>query len=351
MTILFVLIYFGNPFDLVTEVSYERVPDSAATFLQNPVDADYDEQSRLYILDLDARVIFRWHADGRFDRVIGRPGSGPGEFNFNSQNGPQAFLAVDEYRIYVCDGGQWKIHHFDLQGNYVEGTLLKQPRGHMRGFWVWPGKNWILQYHHYMKRHETFEVVQVSFDGHAKTLVELDAEGLGRPEAPSNSSGIVIEAYFPELSVTVDEGNGILAYGSTGAASVTLLNHLGQQQEIDIPLPRVDVQVHHTKEFEQQSWLKHKGKFQILYPEKMPYYDHLLWVNDEGYLLFRQSPVLNKIEGYAVDSQGEVKGRFAKVYGENGGLFGSRGRLISIDLDRGGEFAIRQIRVPVLSDH
>ncbi len=77
--------------------------------------ASLGEDGRLYVLDgqLGRLVIFSEELE--FVRYVGRPGSGPGEFQY-----PQSFAFLGDDRLAVCDWGAGSVVFFDSAFQYVD---------------------------------------------------------------------------------------------------------------------------------------------------------------------------------------------------------------------------------------
>ena len=80
-----------------------------------------DHEGRVYVSDLARRQVQQFAADGRFERIIGRPGSGPGEFN-----APAALAVIRHDSILVVtDGVLRRLLYFHLpDGKYLGAVDL-----------------------------------------------------------------------------------------------------------------------------------------------------------------------------------------------------------------------------------
>jgi DNA-binding beta-propeller fold protein YncE len=157
----------------VPEKRFFRITDTATGMLKKPLGIDVDAKGNLYVADATARVIHVFDRDGKhlrqigdgkdFDRLssvtvnpegtkvyavdiggvksenhrvrvfdavnghhlidIGKRGSGPGEFNL-----PRDLAIGRDGRLYVVDGGNFRIEVFDRDGKYLAafGKVGKQ---------------------------------------------------------------------------------------------------------------------------------------------------------------------------------------------------------------------------------
>jgi DNA-binding beta-propeller fold protein YncE len=164
---------FVRVFDVPAGKQYRVGDDDGAGQLIKPIGLDVDAAGQLYVADISARAVLIYGADGGYlrriggekwfsrptsvtvdakgERVyavdlggvssdehrvrvfdarsgahlqdIGRRGSGPGEFNL-----PRDIAIGAEGRLYVVDGGNFRVVVFDRDGNYLKsfGSVGKQ---------------------------------------------------------------------------------------------------------------------------------------------------------------------------------------------------------------------------------
>ena len=86
-----------------------------------------DDLGRLWIGDSQAREIRVFDAEGRFVRVVGRPGEGPGEFER-----VEAVRRGPDGHIWVSDSDLRRFEVFDTAGTRVGGHRMP---GRFGGFW------------------------------------------------------------------------------------------------------------------------------------------------------------------------------------------------------------------------
>lgn len=87
-----------------------RVPDE----LQRPVAMYYDPHTdELYVVDVTGHDVKVLGAGGELLRVIGRRGSGPGEFNFPSA------ITADENHLWIADSGNHRVQQITRSGEAV----------------------------------------------------------------------------------------------------------------------------------------------------------------------------------------------------------------------------------------
>jgi hypothetical protein len=84
----------------------------------------FDARDNLYILDRQASRIVVYDAAGRYLRIIGRSGGGPGEFTM-----PLAMAITTDQRLVVADAGRQTFSIFDLDGTYRTSVPFPTERG------------------------------------------------------------------------------------------------------------------------------------------------------------------------------------------------------------------------------
>lgn len=97
-----------------------RLTDREAGRLFNPISLAGGADGRVYILDAGNARIVVVDQEGNYITQFGRPGSGPGEFDFGSGNRIEggrdyrgSILVGDDGRIYVADPGNQRIQVFE----------------------------------------------------------------------------------------------------------------------------------------------------------------------------------------------------------------------------------------------
>jgi hypothetical protein len=94
----------------------ERLSTSAGFDLLQPVAALTGRDGSVYVLDRGAKALYRIHRDHHVD-TLGRPGSGPGEFQ-----DPSDVLWLDSITLGVVDAGNGRIQRLTAEGSPA-GTI------------------------------------------------------------------------------------------------------------------------------------------------------------------------------------------------------------------------------------
>lgn len=338
---------FGGRLELSPVKDLDPIPDDSEYFLQIPASLAIDSKGNYYVADLVARVVFSWDAEGRFRRVIGKPGKGPGEFSFFSTGGPQAYLGLVDDRLYVYDGGKRAILAFDSDGNFIESKVLNLQAGRTQSFHVTPNNQFVVHHSSFMREKPVIEVALYNAGGKlVKLLKSIEDDTFERKGGSGNVRGVVIKGYSPRLVTNLNAKGGEILLGFTGDPSFEIYDLSGNlKSKVRLGLPRQDVSKEDTAEFDELPWIKNSSFFSAKYPDKLPFYDRVLPIRGRGFLVFSESPFYHRIRGILVDSSGKTMGRVEMKCGENGTLLGADDRVVAIRTDEDGDFILQEMTI------
>jgi hypothetical protein len=106
----------------VTLWSFSYFGDTEGEYFHRPSDIAVDAaRSLLYVVDLGNHRVVVFDLDGRFVRIIGKEGQGPGEFSR-----PSGAFVSPESRLFVADYGNNRIQIFDGEGKFQENINTKE---------------------------------------------------------------------------------------------------------------------------------------------------------------------------------------------------------------------------------
>ena len=325
----------------------EATPEDADHFLQAPASLTLDKEGNYYIADWTARVVFSWDAEGKFRKIYGQPGEGPGEFVFNSIGGPQGYVGAVGDQLYVFDGGKRGVEIFNGDGKYQDSLKLKIQAGRTNSFFITPSGRFVIYHASFMKETPTVEVALLDEEGGLmKTLESFEDTSFERKGENGRVSGIVIKAYDPRLTIGYNAGNDQVLVGNTGKSFFNVYSAEGELvRKVEVKLIREEVQKEDISEFEEQPWIKNNRFFSASFPDLMPFYEAILANGDDQYLVYKESPQFHRIRGILVDQSGKTLGRLQYTIGENGTLLGSHGRLLAVETDEDGEYLLREVKL------
>lgn len=75
----------------------------------------------LYVIDIGANQILKLDTSGNTIAIIGKSGSGNGEFNYPTS------IVINSSIIYVLDSNNFRVQIFDLDGNFLNAFVLSPP--------------------------------------------------------------------------------------------------------------------------------------------------------------------------------------------------------------------------------
>lgn len=323
----------------------EEPPEDAEHFLQAPASFDMDSDGSYYLVDWTARVLFKWDKDGKFDRIIGAPGGGPGEFGFMGAGGPQGYLGIVDDVLYIYDGGRRAVQVFDKNGTFQKSDGLQVQLGRTNAFYMAAGDSWIIDHSSFMKEIPALTVSLVDAKTQKESvIVERQDTSFERKSEGGRVNQVVIKGYSERLVTAFNKASNQLIVGYNGEASFTVYDQAGKVlKKVPVKRPRRDVEKEDKDEFNEQGWIKNNTFFSTAFPEQMPYYNSILPYGKNQYLVFEISPYYRRVAGMLINDKGDILGKFRFKCGENGGLLGAKGKVMRIRTDEEGYFSLEEL--------
>ncbi len=328
--------------------SYGEVTGKTDVFLQGPGDLTLDDQGRLHVLDLRARNVLVWDKQGKYIGSYGKPGQGPGELQINgTAGGPQGYISAIGDTLYIYDGGARRLSLFNNDMSFREAIPFNIEGGRVEVFRPL-GKDAFLVFNSSYFSDVPFR--RVAIFNRAKTSeqqVLKVPDTTWRYSGSGNDRKVELQAYAPSLQIAVNEATGKVALGDGGKTAFDLYDFKGKKlKSVEVKLVRKEVTKEAKEEFSAQNWIKQSnGFFTAAFPERRAFYDRLLAVGKDRYLLFLVSPVKGNVDGYLVNEAGETLGRFTYACGEGGALYTSRGRLFTCRTNEDGDFTVEELLI------
>ena len=345
----FLLLSFlsGQVYELVPSHPLSPLPEKTTQFLQSPAALEVDTNNHVYVVDWVARVVFHWDEKGQFVNVIGTPGQGPGEFGFSNQGGPQGYIRTLGEYIYVYDGAKNSVLKFDRQGQFQSSQVLELKTGRTNDFYVLNNGAYVVANQNFMKQIPTRALTLYGKDGTlVKDLIEIADTTFARENDGTRVTGITIKAYSGTMASSYNAEKGELIAAFTGEPAFTILNEMDEQKiKYNVGLVQQDVTNEDKDEYNELPFIKNNPFFKTTFPEKKSFFDGILPVSNEGFLVFSITPHSRKATGLFVDRKGKTLGKFTFDCGEGGSLQGSRGRIFGIYLDSEDEFSISELKL------
>lgn len=119
----------GPDFELVEDLRIGRLSGSGPDVFGEILDLAVDAEGRIYVLDIAAKQVRAFDAEGSHLWTVGREGEGPGELSY-----PIGLMVGSEGRVWVVDAGNSRYSVFG------DGELIEERARHvMAGIVPWNG--------------------------------------------------------------------------------------------------------------------------------------------------------------------------------------------------------------------
>ncbi len=344
MSLLWVGTTTGAPVTFAQKTLLEPLPEESDHFLERPVAFDIDDQGSYFAVDADAKVVYCWDQNGAFLRVIGKPGQGPGEFVFSGRGQGVGYISVLGEKLYVYDGAKREVLVFDRAGAYQSSVRIGLSRGRASNFSATADGRFLL--HRRVRKDEgLFSEIQLfNASGEPRKMLKSAPDTSFRPRGGRGGGrSFAIKAFNPTLVSDFNAATGQLLIGNGGEPFFEVLDLEGNRRVIETGLKREEVSAEDKQEFQTRFQNVGRGRLEISYPDKKPYFDKLLSLGENGYLAYIQSPFHGRLSGVLLDAKGNQRGRFRMVCGQDGGLFAARGRLLRVMVNDDGDFELAEL--------
>lgn len=328
--------------------TYGEVTGNSEVFLQGPGDLTLDDQGRLHVLDIRARNVLVWDKQGKYVGAYCKPGQGPGELQINGgAGGPQGYITAIGDTIYIYDGGARRLSLFKNDLSFREAIPFNIEGGRVEVFRPL-GKDAFLVFNSSYFSDVPFRRVAIfNRDKTSEKQVAKMPDMTWRYSGSGSDRKVELQAFVPSLQISVNQATGKIAMGDGAKSTFDVYDLQGKKlKSVEVKLPRKEVTKEAKDEFIAQNWIKQSnGFFTAAFPERRAFYDRILAVGKDRYLLYLVSPVYAKVDGYLVNEAGQTLGRFTYACGEGGGLYASRGRLFACRTNEDGEFTVEELLV------
>ena len=322
---------------------YQPIPEKNELFLQRPASLALDPTDNLYVLDIEARMVFIWDRNGQFTGVLGQGGEGPGEFSFSDWNYYQAHISCSNDAIYIFDGARKRVHIFNSDRRYLKSVSLPLLKGRARYFGMTRDGHALLVGQEYLNR--TYPSIKaVLYDSDWAPVKEL-AGNADKSFETAEDGRITIHVFEPRLVTYCDPTSDEIILGYGDQNWFDLLDAKGNRKKrVFFQIPRRRVEKEDIEEYKRSSFLKQQSHYLLSFREWWPYYTKVLPYGKRGFLIVNISSVDKNISGILIDREGNTLDRIQLTCGENGGLFGSRGKIFTVKTDKSDDFVVEAWR-------
>jgi hypothetical protein len=108
-------------------------------FFEGIVDIGFDGEGNIYLCDIRACNIKKFSPEGKFLKIIGQKGQGPGEFSMPWR------MAMTSDRLFVYDGGNRRLCALTTDGEQVKCIGIQNTEGRPRNMRAHPGGDVIIE--------------------------------------------------------------------------------------------------------------------------------------------------------------------------------------------------------------
>jgi hypothetical protein len=132
-------IYATGTIAFVAETTIDESTLPENEFFEGIVDIGSDEAGNIYLCDIRACNIKKFSSEGKFLKIIGRKGQGPGEFNMPGR------MAVTGNRLFIYDMGNRRLCALTTDGEYIKNIGIQNTEGRPRNMQAYPGGDVIIE--------------------------------------------------------------------------------------------------------------------------------------------------------------------------------------------------------------
>ena len=329
---------------LVSVTQFSPPSSEVGMFMQQPGDIKCDDQGRLYVVDLESMVVFVWNADGSFLTHFGKKGKGPGEFWFLAQyGGAHGFISPIGDQLYIFDAGARFMNLFGGDFRFKERKPFSLETGRVESLrMLGPDKVAINNTSFFAETPNRSVVLYSMGRKRQSELIKVDDKSWYYTD---NRQKGVLNAYCATLTMAYNEATGEIIVGHSKSPSFQVFDANGQKTDrVQFNIKRLPVDDADITEFKEEPSFKGQNFFTAKFPDFKAYYDRILPLGKDRFLVFNESPLYRNLVGYVIGRDGSVEGEFKYRCGQGGRLYGSHGRLFAASTNNSdGDFQILEL--------
>lgn len=328
---------FDGKLNFEPKLLLEPIPEETDLFLQNTSDLAMDEDGTIYVIDTRSVTVFVWHPDGKFKGNFGKQGQGPGEFSFRNAGGGK--VSITKKHIYIFDGGTKNVSVFDKNMEFVRSFPLSVANGMVSVFNMTEDERMVVANSSWFSDVPYRMLAVYNPKGELLQEVQKIEDHTWKYGSEGGQRRVILIPYATTMIARYDDRNGNIIVGDNATNQFDIVGLDGKKvRTLPLNMVRRDLIKEDQDEWNEQPWFQSQTFFKVEFPDRKPYYNRITPVGKDNYLVYVQSVYYNQCEGIYVSGKGETLGRFSMNLGENGGLFGSRGKLVAFTTDDEGEF-------------
>ncbi len=321
------------------KVKLEPPPQSEGLFVQSPLAVDWDHLGRAYVLDAGAQTVWVWTARGRYHTRLGKAGQGPGEFSFSKGlKAHRPAIRVQGQEVWVYDDGPHQMNVFDLSGAYLRSLSPTLSGGHPQTIVPHESGKFLVLGQTSDVRPPDYFVGLIQGDGSLESLLQLKM-----PPGPNRTDHFLM-GYEHQAVLFHDPERGMVLAGTGQFPHFEVWTKDHGLQKVAFSTVQRELIEADKAEFREYEAASYDHGHPLVFPDRIPYYNLLMTLGDEDFLVASISPYYRKVSGLWLAKSGRVKRNMSWTLGEGGALLGSRGSLLMVTTDDAGEFQLSAMR-------
>ena len=322
------------------------VPDEDELTIQSIVSVTrHEKDGRTYLLDRGNNHVLVWDAQGRFLKVFGEKGQGPGQFAF-TRRGAGA-LEILEDQLVVLDGGLKKLHFFSLEGVYLRTKRFPTTPGSLRHLLV-TGSNYavINQYEIYQGKPRLFaRIHKPDLSRHFEFEPIPHKSWIPKERRTNGRRNYIHNAFEPRVVLAVDGSDEIIF--SHGGNNYFDVYDIDGKRLRRVSFALAPKKVRKETALAYRAEQRRNGNASVVnIPEYYPVFTGVDPLGELGYLI-SISDGDETASGILIDRKGKTRASFSRELGD-GWMLGVRGHLfcITVDEDDNVQMAYLDIILP-----
>jgi hypothetical protein len=344
MTAIWLLLLMVGPIEFETVRTMAPLPEEDDLFLANVLYIEEGEDGRIYASDFPSAKIHYWQADGTYLGHFGQKGEGPGEFVFGAALGPpMGYIYALDQKLFIYDGSSRTINIFTKDHEFIKRVQFDKLGGKINNVHVLGSDRFMLYDSYFCNDKACRRILQYNDKGN---LIDTWATSDDNTWKMNDSNGKVkLFIWEPTFATDFSRERGELVIAHTKDPILDVYNVEGKKlRSVTLEIPKKIVTAEDKAEFMQQRWVQGNNTIEIIFPEEKNYFEYVLTL-PQGYLVYHKSAIEGIIDGFLVDFNGKVLGRFKRAIGQSGGLFASRGKLFGALIDDEGDFSLQELKL------
>lgn len=328
----------------IPQLEVEKLVSFQTSEVVTPIGVQVTSQGMVLVPDRGAHCIHVWNSDGSSNKIIGRYGKGPGEFEFRNA-WPQ--IDSDGKQILLVDRD--RLHFFDEESlQFIKTEHF--PLGRVRQFHVLDNGNYLVERFLRDNSIGQYRFQLLILDASTleiKTLVDERLDAIARI-LPNRQTQY--RPWGEHLVLDLLPNRQSLVMGNSLSPSLEFRHQDGQvYKRINTPFKPRDVtqeEIVQMRAFYQNLSKKTsvRNKF-TLDAEDQPTFNYLMVLPNARYLVGNYQSYSGVLDGRIIDDQGRVLAIYRHDFGEMGNITRSDDRYFTFEIGPGDDWIIQEVSI------